>query len=133
LHNLQNKDWQRRDVRVRVGLVAMQVTGASCMRGSWDPFAPQPDLRAQKAGRLFLTSLALLTLEVYHRSLLVHRPPDSEPVLPATATDDPLRSTTLTAATVAIRTPPLPPSRGEPLRPRGFSHRLRDAKSLVYL
>jgi hypothetical protein len=31
---MQNKDWQRRDVRVRVGLIAMQVTGASCTRGS---------------------------------------------------------------------------------------------------
>src|SRR5437016_2920270 len=80
---MENKDWQRRDVWVRVGLIAMQVTGASCMRGSWDPFAPQPDLWAQKAGRL---SLALLTLEVYHRSLLVYRPTD--PVLPAAVTDD---------------------------------------------
>ena len=61
---MQNKDWQRRDVRVRVGLIAMQVTGASCTRGSWDPFAPQPDLWAQKASHLFLTSPALLTLEV---------------------------------------------------------------------
>ena len=34
LHNMQNKDWQRRDIRVRVGLIAMQVTGASCTRGS---------------------------------------------------------------------------------------------------
>ncbi len=83
MNNRQNKDWQRRDVWVRVGLIAMQVTGASCTRGSWDPFAPQPDLWAQKAGRLFLTSLALLTLEVYHRSLLVYRPTDTDPVLPA--------------------------------------------------
>ena len=64
------------------------VTGASCTRGSWDPFAPQPDLWAQKAGHLFLTSLALLMLEVYHRSLLVYRPIDTDPVLPATVTDD---------------------------------------------
>jgi hypothetical protein len=64
LHNMENKDWQRRDVWVRVGLIAMKVTGASCTRGSWDPFAPQPDVWAQKAGRLFLTSPALLTLEV---------------------------------------------------------------------
>ena len=41
---MENKDWQRRDVWVRVGLIAMQVTGASRTRGSWDPFAPQPDL-----------------------------------------------------------------------------------------
>jgi hypothetical protein len=85
---MQNKDWERRDVRVRVGLIAMQVTGAFCTRGSWDPFAPQPDLWAQKAGRLFLTSLALLTLEVYHRSPLVDRPIDTDPVLPAAVTDD---------------------------------------------
>jgi hypothetical protein len=88
LHNMQNKDWQRRDVRVRVGLIAVQVTGASCTRGSWDPFTPQPDLWAQKAGHLFLTSLALLMLEVYHRSFLVYRPIDTDPVLPAAVTDD---------------------------------------------
>jgi hypothetical protein len=41
---MQNKDWKRWDVRVRVRLIAMQVTGASRTRGSWDPFAPQPDL-----------------------------------------------------------------------------------------
>jgi hypothetical protein len=85
---MQNKDWQHRDVRVRVGLIVMQVTGASCTRGSWDPFAPRPDLWAQKAGHLFLTSLALVTVEVYHRSLLVYRPIDSDPVLPAAVTDD---------------------------------------------
>ena len=44
----------------------------------------------------------------------------------------PFAPTLPTAATIAIRTPPLPPSRGETLRPRGFSHRLRDAKSLIY-
>jgi hypothetical protein len=56
--------------------------------GSWDPFTPQPDLWAQKAGHLFLTSLALLMLEVYHRSFLVYRPIDTDPVLPAAVTDD---------------------------------------------
>jgi hypothetical protein len=61
---MENNEWQRRDVWVRVGLIAMQVTGASCTRGDWDPFGPHPDLWAQKAGRLFLTSPALLTLEV---------------------------------------------------------------------
>jgi hypothetical protein len=88
LHNMQNKDWQRRDVRVCVGLIAMQVTGASFTRGSWDPFAPPPDLWAQKAGHLFLTSLALLMLEVYHHSLLVYRPIETDPVLPSAVTDD---------------------------------------------
>jgi hypothetical protein len=40
LHKIKSKDWQRRDVWVHVGLIAMEVTGASCTRGSWDPFAP---------------------------------------------------------------------------------------------
>src|SRR5208283_684454 len=48
-------------------------------------------------------------------------------------TADPFPPTLPTAATIAIRTPPLPPSPGETLRPRGFSHRRRDAKSLIYL
>src|SRR5208283_3655335 len=47
-------------------------------------------------------------------------------------TADPFPPTLPTAATIAIRTPPLPPSPGETLRPRGFSHRRRDAKSLIY-
>src|SRR5208283_2863738 len=47
-------------------------------------------------------------------------------------TAGPFPPTLPTAATIAIRTPPLPPSPGETLRPRGFSHRRGDAKSLVY-
>src|SRR5208283_5586739 len=45
----------------------------------------------------------------------------------------PTPSTALTAPTIALGASPLPPSRGEALRPRGFSHRRGDAKSLVYL
>src|SRR5208283_4466821 len=44
----------------------------------------------------------------------------------------PTPSTALTAPTIALGASPLPPSRGEALRPRGFSHRRGDAKSLVY-
>ena len=66
----------------------MQVTGASCTRGELGPIRAAADLGAQKAGRLFLTSLALLMLEVYHRSVLVYRPIDTDPVLRAAVTDD---------------------------------------------
>src|SRR6516162_6743702 len=76
---MENKDWQRRNVWVRAVLIAMQVIGATCTRESWDPFATQLDLWAQKAARLFLTSPAVLTLES-HRSLLVYRPPDTNVV-----------------------------------------------------
>lgn len=85
---MQKKGWQRRDVRIRLGLIARQVTGASCRRRSGDPFAPQSDLWAQKAGHWFLTSPSLVTLEDYHRSRLVYRLIDTSPVFPAAVTDD---------------------------------------------
>jgi hypothetical protein len=123
LHNSQNNDWQRRDVRVRVGLIAMQVTGASCTRESWDPFAPQPDLWAQKAGHLFLTSPALLTLEVQHRSLLVYRPIDTDPVFPAAVTDD----GELKAAAASDAEAPAPSPEARPdMAPRARALRRQD-------
>ena len=79
LHNMQNKDWERWNVRVRDGLVAMQVAGQGCDRGSWDPSSPQPDRWASMAGgRLFLTSLSVLTLEVYYRYLPLYQPSDGD-------------------------------------------------------
>ena len=79
---MQNKDWKRWNVRVREGLIAMQVQGDGCDQGSWDPFLPEPDVWGQKAGRLFLTSLSLLTLEVYYRYLPLYRPADTDPSPP---------------------------------------------------
>ncbi|MGE3818175.1 MAG: prenyltransferase/squalene oxidase repeat-containing protein [Isosphaeraceae bacterium] len=84
LHNMQNDDWKLWNVRVRDGLVSMQVTGVGCDRGSWDPNSPQPDTWASTqnrhgAGRLFLTSLSVLTLEVYYRYLPLYQPTDGDP------------------------------------------------------
>jgi hypothetical protein len=78
LHNMQNDDWQRWNVRVRDGLVAMQVKGDGCDRGSWDPAWPQPDRWGQSGGRLFLTALSSLTLEVYYRYLPLYQPADAD-------------------------------------------------------
>jgi hypothetical protein len=78
LHNMQNDDWQRWNVRVRDGLVAMQVKGDGCDRGSWDPAWPQPDRWGRSGGRLFLTSLSILTLEVYYRYLPLYQPADND-------------------------------------------------------
>jgi hypothetical protein len=82
LHNMQNKDWKRWNERVRDGLVGMQVNGTGCDRGSWDPATPQPDHWGQSAGRLFVTSLSLLTLEVYYRYLPLYRPSDTDKAPP---------------------------------------------------
>ena len=76
LHNMQNKDWKRWNERVREGLIGMQVRGIDCDRGSWAPFSPQPDRWAVAGGRLYLTSLSLLTLEVYYRYLPLYQPSD---------------------------------------------------------
>jgi len=55
----------------------VQVTGMGCDRGSWDPIYPIPDRWAGSAGRLYLTSLSLLTLEVYYRYLPLYRTGDT--------------------------------------------------------
>ncbi len=79
LHNMKNKDWKDWNVRVRDGLVGMQTNGAGCARGSWDPVLPQPDLWASRsAGRLYVTALSTLTLEVYYRYLPLYAPNDED-------------------------------------------------------
>ena len=78
LHNLQGKEWVTWNKHVRDGLVSMQVMGTGCDRGSWSPLFPQPDRWGRvKAGRLYLTSLSILTLEVYYRWLPLYKPVDS--------------------------------------------------------
>jgi hypothetical protein len=80
LHNMQNDDWKRWNVRVREAQIAMQVKGGGCDRGSWDPFSPLPDRWASSGGRHFLTALSLLTLEVYYRYLPLYQPSDTDPL-----------------------------------------------------
>ncbi len=75
LHNLQGKEWVSWNKRIRDGLVGMQVTGVGCAKGSWDPQSPQRDRRST-AGRLYVTSLSILTLEVYYRWLPLYKPVD---------------------------------------------------------
>ena len=78
LHNMQNKAWKQWNAQVRDGLVRMQVDGDGCDRGSWSPIAPVPDRWGLRAGRLFQTSLSILTLEVYYRFLPLYR--TTEPI-----------------------------------------------------
>ncbi|RUL87158.1 prenyltransferase/squalene oxidase repeat-containing protein [Tautonia sociabilis] len=80
LHNLGGKPWQTWNARIRDGLVANQVKGDGCDRGSWDPNAPQPDQWGRSAGRHYTTCLSLLTLEVYYRYLPLYQERDSSPL-----------------------------------------------------
>lgn len=79
LHNLEGRAWTTWNPRFRDGLVQLQVQGRGCDRGSWDPMRPVPDRWGMVAGRLYVTSLSLLTLEVYYRYLPLYRSGDSRP------------------------------------------------------
>ncbi len=85
LHNLKNKDWERWNPQVREALIKTQVKDDSCASGSWDPFQPIQDRWGGTAGRLFETSLSVLTLEVYYRYLPLYRTADSEAMEAAAA------------------------------------------------
>jgi hypothetical protein len=82
LHNMQNEQWERWNLKIREGLISLQVKDAGCAHGSWDPDSPAPDVWAQKAGRLYLTSLSILTLEVYYRYLPLYRSYDEDQTKP---------------------------------------------------
>ncbi|QEH36992.1 Pectic acid lyase [Aquisphaera giovannonii] len=78
LHNMKNKDWEKWNPEVREGLIGAQVKDDSCANGSWDPFQPNQDRWGVVAGRLFQTSLSILTLEVYYRYLPLYRTSDTD-------------------------------------------------------
>ncbi len=85
LHNMKGDKWERWNLKIREGLISMQVKDSSCAQGSWDPFLPQPDLWGRMAGRLYLTSLSILTLEVYYRYLPIYRSFDEDQARPDNA------------------------------------------------
>ena len=78
MHNLKNKDWERWNPQVREELIKTQTLDDTCAGGSWDPSNPRPDRWGEAAGRLFQTSLSILTLEVYYRYLPLYRTSDTE-------------------------------------------------------
>jgi Squalene-hopene cyclase C-terminal domain/Prenyltransferase and squalene oxidase repeat len=89
LHNMKDKDWDRWNPRVREELIKSQVASDSCAGGSWDPEHPVPDRWGMTAGRLFQTSLSILSLEVYYRYLPLYRTADAEPLEDAPKVGDP--------------------------------------------
>lgn len=73
LHNMKNRDWELWNPRVREKLIGTQIQAEVCAKGSWDPFLPEPDRWGKVGGRLFMTSLSILTLEVYYRYLPLYK------------------------------------------------------------
>jgi hypothetical protein len=73
MHNQPGPDWDTWNRKIRRLLIDSQCKEDNCAVGSWDPVLPKKDEWADHAGRLYLTSLSALTLEVYYRYLPLYK------------------------------------------------------------
>jgi hypothetical protein len=65
MHNFMGPEWDRWNRQMRRTLISTQCKGG-CAEGSWDPERPAVDKWSQ-AGRVYVTAMSTLTLEVYYR------------------------------------------------------------------
>jgi hypothetical protein len=72
LHNVPGREWDTWNRQMRRVLIDSQVK-EGCAAGSWDPHEPTPDPWRAQGGRIMVTSLACLTLEVYYRYLPLYK------------------------------------------------------------
>jgi hypothetical protein len=72
MHNQPGPDWDAWQRKMRRMLVESQ-NREGCAAGSWDPHLPATDRWGVQGGRLMMTSLAALTLEVYYRYLPLYK------------------------------------------------------------
>ena len=68
MHNQPGPAWDKWNRKVRTVLIETQCK-QGCATGSWDPLTPVEDHWGALSGRLMMTSLSALTLEVYYRYL----------------------------------------------------------------
>ncbi len=68
LFHFQGDLWQRWNQKMQEVLLATQLAEGP-FEGSWDPLQPVPDRWAHAGGRIYVTALHLLMLEVYYRHL----------------------------------------------------------------
>lgn len=66
MHNMLGYEWDTWNRRVRNLLIESQAT-KGCAAGSWSPDNPTKDVWGEQGGRLMVTSLSCLTLQVYYR------------------------------------------------------------------
>ncbi len=77
LHNMRDQRWDAWNPKIRDHLVRTQEQ-QGCARGSWSVADPsgETDRWGRVAGRLYVTTLSTLTLEVYYRYLPIYRIPE---------------------------------------------------------
>lgn len=78
MHHYGGSPWRKWNEKLREILVRMQEPSGP-MAGSWPPRGCWAD----RGGRLFMTSLAICTLEVYYRHMPMYRDTDAEKLLVA--------------------------------------------------
>ncbi|MGC4004179.1 MAG: hypothetical protein QM811_14095 [Pirellulales bacterium] len=69
LHNIPGPEWEAWNRKIRRVLVERQES-QGCRKGSWDP---RGDQWGDNGGRLMVTALSCLTLEVYYRYLPLYK------------------------------------------------------------
>jgi prenyltransferase beta subunit len=72
MHNVPGPQWDEWNRDMRRILIETQET-KGCAAGSWNPQVPEPDPWGRPGGRLMVTSLSALTLEVYYRYLPLYK------------------------------------------------------------
>ena len=72
MHNLPGPEWDIWNRQMRRVLIESQ-NKEGCAAGSWDPDKPTPDPWREQGGRIMVTSLCCLTLEVYYRYLPLYK------------------------------------------------------------
>jgi hypothetical protein len=72
MHNQPGPDWDKWNRQQRTVLIKSQCGDPGCANGSWDPVKGMSEWASQ-GGRLMMTSLAALTLEVYYRYLPLYK------------------------------------------------------------
>jgi hypothetical protein len=72
MHNVPGVEWDAWNRQMRRILIETQDKNG-CAAGSWDPNKPDPDPWGAQGGRLMVTSLSCLTLEVYYRYLPLYK------------------------------------------------------------
>jgi hypothetical protein len=77
MHNLPGPEWDVWNRQMRHALIESQVK-EGCAAVSWDPVKPMPDPWHEQGGRIMVTSLCCLTLEVYYRYLPLYKLDNAE-------------------------------------------------------
>ena len=74
LHHMEGEAWERWNGALRDQIISNQVK-AGKLGGSWHPSRPEGDAHeyGESGGRLYITCLSILTLEVYYRHLPIYR------------------------------------------------------------